>query len=490
VQRPQFIFLEDRVSMNSSTQVLVIANEADLLSYVYSSVALAGHQATMVENGGEALQQLQDGLKPDLVFLDLDTSLCDGKNILQKLRLTYPRSNVVVISGNARHAIEAMRMGAQDCLVRPFPKSEFELVVDRCLGPIQATQKNKFGIEDVGEGRFLVTSSPEMRKIRSYCGFAAKVDSPILILGESGTGKEVIARLIHNISPRANRPFLKVNCAAMPADLLESELFGYEPGAFTGATHAKPGKFEQANKGTILLDEIGEMHPNLQAKLLHVLQDHQFSRLGGRTTINVDVRILAATNINIPEALANRKLREDLYYRLNTFVVRMPPLRERKDEISLLLEHFTAEQAKQWDIEPFELSPLLLDACNSYPWPGNVRELENFAKRLLILRDEHAAIAELAMPTTADSVLPSSHKRKLVSIPARFESTTHPGLPNLKSVARLAMGEAEAIAISEALMRTHWNRKRAAQLLDISYKALLYKIKQYDLEHTVTQAVS
>jgi two-component system response regulator AtoC len=473
--------------MISPTQVLVATNEPELLSLVYSSLTLEGYQVSTVECGNEALQLIEEGLNPELVFVDLDSSSCDGF-ALQNFKLTYPRSKMIAISANARQALEAMRLGAQDCLLRPFCKDDFEVVVNRCLGPIKATRINQSEIEEVGEGRFLVTSSAAMRKIRSYCGFAAKVESPVLILGESGTGKEVVARLIHKLSTRAKRPFLKVNCAAMPADLLESELFGYEPGAFTGATHSKPGKFEQANKGTILLDEIGEMHPNLQAKLLHVLQDHQFSRLGGRSTISVDVRVLAATNIDIQEALASRKLREDLYYRLNTFVVRMPALRERKDEISLLLEHFTVEQAKLWNIEPFPLNSVLIEACNRYPWPGNVRELENFAKRLLILRDEHAAIAELALSPTARPASPLASRNKLVFIPPAGDSHSDRTIPNLKSVARLAMGEAEAIAISEALNRTNWNRKRAARLLDISYKALLYKIKQYELESDFTKA--
>src|ERR1022692_1899156 len=255
--------------MTNATQVLVAANEPELLSHVYTSFTLEGHQVTTVGSGNDALQRVREGLNPDLVLLDLSPSVCDGMHTLQQLKLTHPRSKVVAISGNARQAVEAMRLGAQDCLVKPFPKSEFDTVISRCLGPIEANKKSSSEVEDVGEGRFLVTSSPAMTKIRSYCGFVAKVDLPVLILGESGTGKEVIARLIHKISLRANGPFLKVNCAAMPADLLESELFGYEPGAFTGATHAKPGKFEQANGGTILLDELGEMPPNLQATLLH-----------------------------------------------------------------------------------------------------------------------------------------------------------------------------------------------------------------------------
>lgn len=477
--------------MASSLRVLVVANDPELLGYLYVSLTMEEHHVVTVATAEEAFERINGGLRPELVVLDLDPRVPDALHILQQVKLVHPRSKVIAISDgeHARQVVDAMRLGAHDCLVRPFAKEEFDRVVARCLGPIQASRNSASETEELGDGWAMVTTSRAMRKVRSYCGFVAKVDLPVLILGESGTGKEVVARLIHKISSRANRPFLKVNCAAMPADLLESELFGYEPGAFTGATHAKPGKFELANRGTILLDEIGEMPTNLQAKLLHVLQDQEFSRLGGRTAIKVDVRILAATNIDIQEALANHKLREDLYYRLNAFVVHMPPLRERKDEIRFLLEHFISQQAEQWDLEPIAVSPAVLEACERYPWPGNVRELENFAKRLLVLRDEQIAIAEISMPGSTHSAAAVRENGKLSRVaPMPGYSMPDQGIINLKSVARSAMSEAEAIAISRALKRTRWNRKRAAELLEISYKALLYKIKQYDLENSMAVA--
>jgi len=289
------------------------------------------------------------------------------------------------------------------------------------------------------------------------------------MLGESGTGKEVVARLIHKLSPRAHRTFLKVNCAAVPGDLLESELFGHEAGAFTGATHAKPGKFEICNKGTILLDEIGEMPALLQAKLLHVLQDQTFSRLGSRSVVKVDVRILAATNINIPEALASKRLREDLYYRLNAFTLQLPPLRERKEEIPILLKHFMSRMAEQYARPPLPLSPNMLQACQEYSWPGNLRELNNFIKRYLVLGDEKLAIQELQPGNDGHGTRPET-----------AHSPAEPG-GGLKSVARSAKDEAEAEAIRQALDQTNWNRKQAAALLQISYKALLYKIRQYGI---------
>jgi transcriptional regulator with PAS, ATPase and Fis domain len=256
--------------------------------------------------------------------------------------------------------------------------------------------------------------------------------------------------------------------------LLESELFGYEAGAFTGATHSKPGKFELSNKGTIMLDEIGEMPPTLQAKLLHVLQDQQFSRLGGRSVIKVDVRILAATNINIPEALANKRLREDLYYRLNAFTLQIPPLRERKEEIPILLKHFMTQLSEQYARAPLPYSPEMLLACANYSWPGNLRELGNFVKRYLVLADEKLAINELKPRTDGTGA---------EFEPAALRTGSESG-GGLKSLARSAKDGAEAEAIAKALDETNWNRKQAAALLQISYKALLYKIRQYGIART------
>jgi transcriptional regulator with PAS, ATPase and Fis domain len=263
-----------------------------------------------------------------------------------------------------------------------------------------------------------------------------------------------------------------VNCAAVPADLLESELFGYEAGAFTGATHAKPGKFEICNKGTILLDEIGEMPAGLQAKLLHVLQDQTFSRLGSRTMVKVDVRILAATNIDIPEALANKSLREDLYYRLNAFTMSLPPLRERKEEIPILLKHFMSRMSESYARSPLPLSPPLMEACLRHNWPGNLRELSNFIKRYLVLGDETLAASELQPRPDGGG---GAHVEGRSAV-AGAESGG-----GLKSLSRNAKDGAEAEAIARALEETNWNRKQAAVLLKISYKALLYKIRQYGI---------
>ena len=452
-----------------AVNILLVDDEPGMLRYIRTLLEVDDYTVQTASTGEEALQQVEQGLRPDLVLLDLLMPGIDGLQTLEQLRQLVPGLKVVMLScvSDTRKVVQAIRLGAQDYLTKPFQKAELTTVIDQCLGKNQQNLPGE--VEELYDDVFFVAASPAMRKIRSQAALVANVDIPVLMLGESGTGKEVVARLIHKLSPRAHRTFLKVNCAAVPGDLLESELFGHEAGAFTGATHAKPGKFELCNKGTILLDEIGEMPPLLQAKLLHVLQDQQFSRLGSRSVIKVDVRILAATNINIPEALASKRLREDLYYRLNAFTMQLPPLRERKEEIPILLKHFMSRMAEQYARPPLPLSPTMLQACQDYSWPGNLRELNNFIKRYLVLGDDKLAIQELKPKEEGHGARPEAG-----------HGATEPG-GGLKSVARSAKDEAEAEAIRQALDQTNWNRKQAAALLQISYKALLYKIRQYGI---------
>jgi two-component system, NtrC family, response regulator AtoC len=325
-----------------------------------------------------------------------------------------------------------------------------------------------------------IAASPIMQQVRMQAELVADLNVPVLLLGESGTGKEVTAKLIHRLSSRAAARFLKVNCAAFPSELLESELFGYERGAFTGAMRTKIGKFELCHKGTILLDEIGEMPTALQAKLLHVLQDNQFSRLGGNQTIRVDVRILAATNVDVHQAMAERRLREDLYYRLSAFSVQLPPLRARAEEIPLLLNHFMHRNAEQYGRSPRIFSPALLQACLEYGWPGNLRELENFVRRYFVMGDEAGAIGELQ----SSPKNPPQIEVEVATVPHRSEksSPSNGAHSSFKSFVRNAKDGAEIQAIMQALETTSWNRRRAAKTLNISYRALLYKIQQHRLK--------
>src|SRR5437763_1380356 len=440
--------------MSETANILLVDDEPGMLRYIRTLLEVDDYKVETATTGEEALARVQKGLQPDLVLLDLLMPGIDGLQTLEQLRQMKPGVKVVMLScvNDTRKVVQAMRLGAHNYLTKPFQKAELDAVIEQCVG---ATKNESYAgeVEELCDDVFFVAASPEMKKIRAQSALVANVDTPVLLLGESGTGKEVLARLIHKLSPRAHRTFLKVNCAAVPADLLESELFGYEAGAFTGATHAKPGKFELCNKGTILLDEIGEMPPVLQAKLLHVLQDQQFSRLGSRTVIKVDVRILAATNINIPEALATKRLREDLYYRLNAFTLSLPPLRERKEEVPILLKHFMSRMAEQYARAPLPLSPTLMNACLEYSWPGNLRELSNFIKRYLILGDEKLAIAELNPKNDVNG-----GQRADASGKAAADSSAG----GLKSLSRSAKDEAEAAAITQALEQTNWNRKQAA----------------------------
>jgi len=321
-----------------------------------------------------------------------------------------------------------------------------------------------------------INASPVMTRIRRKIEQVAGLDVHILLLGESGVGKDVSARMIHKLSHRADRTFLKINCAALPADLLESELFGYEAGAFTGANKLKLGKFELCNKGTIFLDEIGEMPAGMQAKLLQVLEDRQFSRLGGRSVITVDVRILAATNLDLEEALDSGLFRRDLYYRLSAITLNLPPLRERTVEIAPMLNYFLVHWSTQMGIEGKPFSAAMVAACMEYEWPGNVRELENFVKRYLVLDDELAAQGELINKTS-----------KVFATNGASNGLTRQDMPvNLRVMMRDIKVRAEKEAIEHALSFTRGNRNEAAKALGISTKALLYKMRDYGVEKEST----
>jgi two-component system response regulator AtoC len=347
----------------------------------------------------------------------------------------------------------------------------------------------------------LLGSSEKMREVRDLIGRVADTDVTVLIRGESGTGKELVARAIHDASPRRDKTFVKVNCAALPSELLESELFGFERGAFTGAIQHKPGKFEFAHEGTMFLDEISEMHPPLQSKLLQVLQDGEFARLGGRQDVHVDVRIVAATNRDLECAVADGHFREDLFFRLNVVCITLPPLRQRRDEIPLLTERFLAQYAEHYNRPRIELAQATLQLFNEYEWPGNVRELENLMKRAVVLGSDDSIRHELAdaiarrtrlsspipalqprpsdtpadAATVADGPSPPDGEPALAEAPAT-------GTGSLKDIARQAAREAERDLIYRTLHQTRWNRREAAEILGVSYKALLYKIKEAGLD--------
>jgi two-component system response regulator AtoC len=324
------------------------------------------------------------------------------------------------------------------------------------------------------DGLNLCTSS-KMQPVRELVAKVAATNTTVLLRGESGVGKEIVARAIHKQSPRVNRQFLKVNCAALPGELLESELFGHEKGAFTGAYRQKPGKFEAAHQGTLLLDEIGEMPLRLQAKLLHVLQDGEFSRVGGERIIGTDVRLLASTNRDLEAAMRAHQFREDLYYRLNVIEIRIPPLRERREEIPVLIDHFRRRFNAQYG-RTVEIPPETVRIFVEYHWPGNIRELENAVKRVVVLGSARPVHQEIVA-----SIQRAGHRPTISAGTIVAPTVSADQAISLKEIARQAAREAERVAIKEVLDRVHWNRAKAARLLQISYKALLYKIVQCGL---------
>jgi two-component system response regulator AtoC len=461
--------------MAAKEKILVVDDEPSIRKYLQTLLEVDGYEVEAVSSGREAIAKVSVGERPDFIILDVLMPQLNGLETLKELMQLDRSLNVIMLScsNEVGTVVEAIRLGAHDYLTKPFEKTELDAAMLKSRQKKQLTQENQAlrdYCDQVTEDLSFLAASPQMVRIRQQILQIAPVDVPVFICGESGVGKEVVARMIHLRSKRRNQAFVKVNCAALPGELLESELFGFEQGAFTGAVRAKPGKFELANKGTIFLDEIAEMTTHLQAKLLHVLQDHQYSRLGGRHMIDTDVRVLAATNVDVQEAMKTGRFREDLYYRLNVLSIVVPPLRERTAEIPLLFRHFLEKYSEKFGKPSPGPSKHLLDAAVNYPWPGNLRELENFVKRYVILEDDEGSLRELVEMSSARQ---------------RTSPRQEPALPReqgLKALVRGLKDEAEMEAIADALEKTRWCRKDAAKMLGISYKALLYKMRQFNLD--------
>jgi two-component system, NtrC family, response regulator AtoC len=463
----------------SRPRVLIVDDDECIRSYLAVLLTGRGYGVVAVASGEEALARLAT-TSPALVLLDLLMPGLSGLELLARLQKSHPQLPVIVLStmSQIKTVVEAMKCGASDYLAKPFGDQELELAIQNALekqtlrGEIMVLQRH---ISRYGVAGDLVLSSPSMARIRETARQVADTDAPVLVLGESGVGKEVVSRYIHASSSRRDQRFVKVNCAALPEDLLESELFGYERGAFSGAVRDKPGKFELADKGSILLDEIGEMSPSLQAKLLHVLQDGEFSRLGGSGVVKVDARVLSSTNARLEAAVASGLFREDLYFRLNVIRIEIPPLRERPDDVPALARHFFGIYTLRYRSSLVGLPPALLEAFQRYDWPGNVRELENTVRRYVILPDLDAAIADLNRRSSepadaAWTALPPAGRRE--KEPPR----------SLKQAASDAAGEVERRLIQQMLEETRWNRREAARRLNMSYKALLNRLKRWEAD--------
>ncbi len=491
--------------------LVVIDDDPHVGETLRGMLGALGHDVEYYAEAGAGLDRVR-AARPAVVMLDVCLPGEDGLALLDRVREASPGSAVIMISafGEAGTVVKAMKQGANDFLTKPLEQEEVRDAVENVLEKAQLAWEVERLREQVLRGQLerrrseydsVFENSPRMKTIKEMIDQVADTDATVLVWGESGVGKELVARAIHDCSPRRERAFVKVNCAALPLELLESELFGYERGAFTGAHRRKPGKFELADGGTIFLDEIGEMPLPLQSKLLHVLQDREFSRLGSGRDIRVDVRVIASTNKDLERAVGQGGFREDLYYRLNVVNIHVPPLRDRREEIPILAEHFLQKYSRQYNRAEARLSRELLERFRAYPWPGNVRELENLIKRIVLLESEEFVTQEMASKGAAGNgarveVEPVGHNVEAVVAtrkPAQEAAGSRTGWVagmGLKEVAKRAVHEAERGVIKEVLEEVRWNRVEAARRLKISYKALLYKIAMYELDSPSGKKIS
>jgi two-component system response regulator AtoC len=461
----------------SGPTVLVAEDDPEVRSYLEMALRGQGYTIEMADGGEEALDIFEHTPGISAVLLDVVMPRRDGLETLKEIRKRNLDVPVIMLSGASSplNIVEAMRNGATDFLAKPVAPADLRKVLRSALGP-------KPTAPPVGEDKPIRSAAKSiffgqngtMRELEALLPQIGWSEAPALILAETGAGKEVLARELHARSPRAKKAFLKVNCAALPSELVESELFGYERGAFTGAFQKKPGLFELADGGTIFLDEIGDMDFKLQAKLLQVLQDQEFNRLGGRETVRVDVRVIAATHKDLDRAILDNTFRSDLYYRLNVISLRIPPLRERKEDISSLATFLLQKHSPSQEIAL--LTPALREVMCQYDWPGNIRELENVIRKLIVFRDADMIVKELRLRMSRQW----SFDRLQAGMSP--ESGSAPVKRTILEQVTRAKNEAESAAILAALDSTHWNRKKAATILKLDYKALLYKMKKLRIE--------
>jgi two-component system response regulator AtoC len=491
--------------------VAIVDDDSAFAAYLRTFLSLRGYEARTYSRGDEMLAAIRQGDPPDVVLLDVMMPGLDGLATLRALKAARPETQAIMLSGREQASIivEAVRGGAADYVIKPDdPEGLGEIALDVAIkNAIEKTRlvseitELRQQLSDDEDGAFLFWGNSEkMRTVATMIEQVADSDVTVLIRGDSGVGKELVARAIHQKSPRRSHAVVRVNCAALPTELLESELFGHEKGSFTGAATTRIGKFEQADSGTIFLDEIAEMRPALQAKLLHVLQDGEFSRLGSNKRQTVDVRVLAATNRDLEKMMLAGEFREDLYYRLKVIEITVPSLRERRDEIGPLTDLFLARYTRKYNRPLPEISDELRQLFQEYDWPGNIRELENLIKRLVILQDEQLVIREIRriaarMPALVGAgATASAHEMEPgdldsaaiastaddAGIPPAFPAPGPPpaGTRTLAEVAKEAALRAERAMIEDTLRQVHWNRRKAAQTLGVSYKTLLNKIKE------------
>ncbi len=471
-------------------QTILIVDDDKSIRYSLKRMMVEKYAVLTAQNGTDALDRVREGA-PDLVIMDIKMPGRSGIEVLKEMKLIDPKSLVIIMTayGTTETAIEAMKYGAYDYILKPFPIPEMRRLVEKALALRKLIREEvsypSLSVSE-GEEERIVGSSPRMQEIYKMIGQVAPSDVTVLLRGESGTGKELIARAIYHHSLRSNRTFLPVNCAAIPDTLLESELFGHEKGAFTGATSRRIGKLEQCRGGTIFLDEIGDMSLSTQAKLLRVLQEKSFERLGGAETIKVDIRFIVATNKNLEEAISSAKFREDLYYRLNVVSITIPPLRERKEDIPDLVSYFLKKFDRELKKGTVGITPSAMEKMNSYEWPGNVRQLENVLKRATVLSQGKWILEDQLLfekgweKREAEVELSKKNVEGLLN--ALFEEFSNaPAAPqDLDMISSLERG-----LILRALQKTKGNQLKAAALLGIHRSTLRGKMEKYNIKKEV-----
>ncbi len=453
-------------------KILVVEDKASMAQMLKESLELEGYEVIIASDGAEGIKRIKER-NADLVLTDLKLPKKNGIEVLKASRNERPLTPVIVMTayGSIETAVNAMKLGAYDFITKPLDIDHLNLLIDRALKNQKIVAENLL-LKDVLADRTgipnIIGTSPKMRDVADNIQKVASARTTVLLLGESGTGKELFARAIHDLSTRKDHPFVPINCAAIPGELLESELFGHEKGSFTGATERKLGKLELADRGTVFLDEIGEMEMSLQSKMLRALQEGMIDRVGGSGSVKIDVRIISASNKDLGTAVKDREFREDLYYRLSVFPIVIPPLRDRKEDIPALIEHFISKYSIEMNISGKEIDSEAMKVLQGYSWKGNVRELENVIERAMILcESDHIS------------------KNNLGLMPEGISGNSLEGIPmegTLDEAAKAALKIVESRRIRKALEETHGNKSRASEILKVSYKTLLTKIKDYEIE--------
>lgn len=463
-----------------SRLILIIDDEASIRQSLTGALKDEGYRVSVASSGREGLESLR-AERADVVLLDIWMPEMDGLETLKHIKGEWPDQSVIVMSGhgNIETAVRATKLGAFDFVEKPLSLERILVLLQNASSVQDLARENSALRKQVQKSRTLVGESPAVRQVQDLIRRVAPTTGSVLITGENGTGKELVAHSLHALSPRFNKPFIEVNCAAIPEELIESELFGHEKGAFTGATQLRRGKFDLAHGGTLFLDEIGDMSLKTQAKVLRILQEQKFERVGGAQTISVDVRIVAATNKDLKAEIQRGSFRGDLFYRLNVIPFHIPPLRERKGDITLLAEHFLREFSNTHGRKSRALSKEALEVLLAYQWPGNVRELKNLMERLVILTTE----AEEGKAFTASHLLTqlSDEALTLQFTGAAFEAAAGDASASAKNL-RDARQEFEREFILKTLKEVDWNVSKAAQVLGVERSHLHKKIKSYGIE--------